>query len=159
MSIEAVENYQNVVMKKGIQPSFSGTPEPKAMIKEEPDTYEKAAETKTPTGKKIGLGVASYLLPGLGQFINGDNKKGWILLGAGIVAKKSTQFFNRALMNVSAAPKAIKLGGRTLNFPNIVKSSKGMAIGGLISYAVLLGAKIWSVIDAVKKAKPNAKTV
>ena len=40
-------------------------------------------DSKTPsTAKKIGIGMASVMLPGLGQFINGDTKKGIGFLAA-----------------------------------------------------------------------------
>jgi len=55
-------------------------------LKSTPDTYEvvlkgEAKETTDSTsqkslpGKKIGVGVALYFIPGLGQLINGQPKK------------------------------------------------------------------------------------
>lgn len=41
-------------------------------IKERPDSYELTYYTDASTGKKIGVGVASAIIPGLGQAINGQ---------------------------------------------------------------------------------------
>ncbi|MFA7657797.1 MAG: hypothetical protein WCY19_00015 [Candidatus Gastranaerophilaceae bacterium] len=96
--------------------------EDKVEIKEKREPIEKAS-----TGKKWGVGIASLLVSGLGQFINGDNKKGFAYLGGGL---------GSAL--VSVVGKAVKV-------PFITAIG---VIGNLV-------VGIASIVDAVKNAKPN----
>ena len=158
MEMKSVQNYQNVVTNNASQPveqpAFAGKRREKVNMEEVPDSFE-MSEAKVPTGKKIGLGVASYLLPGLGQFINGDNKKGLALLGTGIVAKKCFRYFNKKADLVYPA-KTINMLGHKIEMPGVTLKGKGK-IPAAIFAIVMLGTNIWSIVDAVKKAKPDAK--
>ena len=176
MAVELIQNYKNVVNNNEPQPveqpAFYGKRHEKVILDDVPDSFEKA-----PTGKKVGLGVASYLLPGLGQFINGDNKKGWLFLGTGIIARKITKNLLRkntiplneigvagesaAAVYESSVQKIMK-NLKSADMKNILEKAtkKGTTLGkiGLIVFGLgYLGTKIWSIVDAVKNAKPNAK--
>ncbi len=84
-------------------------------------------QPKASTGKKWGVGIASAVIPGLGQFINGDTGKGFTFLGIAVGA---------ATVSRIAYSK-----NRTI-LP--------LVIIGSIGY---LANKVFSVIDAVKNAK------
>ena len=160
MSVESVQNYQNIVTNNEPQPveqpAFAGKRREKINMEEVPDSFE-MSEAKAPTGKKIGVGVASYLLPGLGQIINGDNKKGLALLGTGIVAKRCFRYFNKKADLVHPA-KTMNMYGHKFEMPGFTLKGQGKgAIPALIFGIVSLGTLIWSIVDAVNKSKPDAK--
>ena len=106
-------------------------------VKEVPDHYEHTYESPASTGKKIGVGIASWFIPGLGQAINGQWGKGLGFLG-GTVG-----------LGVIAATTGV-LGALKNNLSTMVASSLGLSLG-------YLGLTIWSVIDAVKNAKQTTK--
>ena len=85
---------------------------------------EKAGSSKT-----WGVGIASFCLPGLGQFVNGESAKGLQFLASGLIA------------NV--------VGN------NLVDKNKSKA--GLLAFAISFGIRIASIIDAVKNVRPDAK--
>ena len=108
-------------------------------IKEYPDYYELTYKTGASTGKKIGVGVASYFIPGLGQAINGEWGKGLKFLGG---------FLGSAVVGMLFA-----MGGankKTLWLGNIG------AIAGILG---CLGIKIGSIVDAVKNTGEITKQI
>ena len=68
------------------QPAFNGGKIDDVKIKEYPDHIEKRTLVKPSTGKKWGVGIASLLVSGLGQFVNGDIEKGVLFLAGEIGA-------------------------------------------------------------------------
>ena len=86
---------------------------------------------KASTAKKISRGVMSGCIPGLGQFKNGDNKKGAIFLGSSI----GTSVLSAAGICLFSS------------FP--VAAIAMMAGAGLGQIGICVG----SIVDAVKNAK------
>lgn len=82
------------------------------------------AESKPSTAKKVGVGVASAFIPGLGQIINHDGKKAGVFFGTSLVG---------GLLTGAAS---------TVSLPLAVVLSVGT-----------LGVKVASIVDAVKSAK------
>ena len=64
-------------------------------VKEFPDHYEYTFKEEASTGKKWGVGIGSFIIPGLGQAINGQwGKAAGMFDGFGVVnyfAKKSAK--------------------------------------------------------------------
>ena len=56
-------------------------------VREFPDRYEYVYETPATSGRKWGVGIASGLIVGLGQMINGDWTKGLAMLGGAILSQ------------------------------------------------------------------------
>lgn len=93
------------------------------------DTVEISEKPKeASTAKKWGVGIASGCITGLGQIINGEVGKGFAMLGTA---------FGLGLLG--------NLGGK-----------KSTAIRGL-SYIAAFGVGVYSIVDAVKNAKPSKK--
>ena len=105
------------------RPNFKGAPDVKEIDK---GSYiEKHVTTEASSGKKWGVGIASFFIPGLGQFINGDVGKGLAFLGGGITSY--------VLANVA-----------------MMRGKLGLAsVAGIAA----LGTGIASIVDAVKSAK------
>ena len=81
--------------------------------------------TEASSGKKWGVGIASFFISGLGQLINGDVGKGLAFLGGSIASY--------ALANVA-----------------MMRGKLGLAsVAGIAA----LGTGIASIVDAVKSAK------
>ena len=105
------------------RPNFKGAPDVKEIDK---GSYiEKHVTTEASNGKKWGVGIASFFIPGLGQFINGDVGKGLAFLGGGIASY--------ALANVALLRR------------NLILASVGCV--------ATLATGIASIVDAVKSAK------
>lgn len=72
-------------------------------------------------GKKsaFGSGIASFFIPGLGQFINGDVGGGFVFLGSNIVC-------NLVMLNAEDQSTALigLLGGLTVNICSIVNAAQ-----------------------------------
>ena len=101
----------------------------KADLKDPVDKIELStkagAKEEASTGKKIGLGVASLLLPGLGQCINEDYKKGAVLFGAAVLS----------------IPAAI-LAGSTLGIAGLAATGLArLAMHGYSAYDAAVSAK------------------
>ena len=101
------------------------------------DTVEfslKSSEPKSKgsTSKKIGVGIASALYPGLGQLANGDGKKG------------AKFFFGQMASDIAFSALTIALAATN----PAVALAAGLA-GGLTH----LGISIGSIVDAVKNAE------
>ena len=120
MSVSSVQSFN---VSNAYQPRFKGQSPVKEIDKG--DYIEKHITTEASTGKKWGVGLASFFMGGLGQFINGDVGKGFAFLLGGI-----------------ATTAAGILG--------VMKGSKGLYWGGLLSG---LAVGIGSIVDAVKSAK------
>ena len=116
-------------------------PEPKE-VKEYPDRYICIYEESASTGKKVGVGIASTFIPGLGQAINGQWGKAAGFFG-GSIALDLLSGATAMLIPMASGKKAAKTG----------------AIGALAAYVALMGVRIWSVVDAVKGAKSNREIV
>ena len=109
---------------------------------EQKPTYEfQKFQTEATTDKKWGVGIASWVLPGLGQAINGEWGKGFAFFGlAGILP-----YFFAALTGLS-----LSMGGISKNN----KVSKTAVIAGLSGVLLsAIGGRIWSCVDAVRNAK------
>lgn len=97
-------------------------------VKEFPDHYEYTFKEEASTGKKWGVGLGSFFIPGLGQAINGQwGKAAGFFVGAG-----ACQIYNyRRVLNKKA--------------PNLLVSLAQLGIVGFASY------------DAVKNAGSEFK--
>ncbi len=114
----------------GVQtPQFKGKTRIKS-VEQYPNYKVVTMETEASTGKKWGVGAASFFVPGLGQAVNGQWGK-----GAGF-------FFG----NIAASALGLVLGG--------VKP-KGVALSTLFGGAV----SIWSIVDAVKNASTETTQI
>jgi TM2 domain-containing membrane protein YozV len=73
MDLQSVQQVKNTEVKKVAY-------QPKVDMSDPVDTVELStkneAKKEASTGKKVGLGIASWILPGLGQCINGQAGKG-----------------------------------------------------------------------------------
>ena len=94
-------------------PDFKGSRNTKLVSVSQGEGYEtRVYETEASTGKKWGVGVASYFVPGLGQAINGQWGKaagffgtsvlGGVLASAGLA--KSAKSSAEALKNLTKIP-------------------------------------------------------
>lgn len=95
------------------------------------------------TGVKLGKGIASLLLPGLGQFIDGRNKIGFIYSGIAVGLFISQIIVTKKYTNAIITKQKI-------NLDNI----------GLMSSFILLGkmiTKIASCVDAFMNSGKNKK--
>ena len=127
-------------------------------VKEYPDRYVYTYEEQGTTGKKIGVGVASYFVPGLGQAINGQWGKaagffagingGRLILGSIIAAPllEGMRLTNKKLTHEEQLEKIAKLA---------TKNMVGVVLGSLLVAAV----NIWGIVDAVKNTKSNRDVV
>ena len=122
MVVSSLQNFRSTNMCQ-YKPQFKGQSDVKEVDKG--DYIERHIKTNASTGVKCGVGIASLLLAGLGQFINGDIDKGFLFLAANICSS------------------VVGILGMRVN-------SKLMALGGL---AGILTSGIWSTVDAVKNAK------
>ena len=118
MQVTGIRNYQ-------VQPSklqFRGSRDKEL---DHGDYIERHIQTEATSSKKWGVGIASFLMPGLGQFINGDVGKGFGFL-SGVFGVVGLTFL---------AFRAKSIGAYCL------------------SIASNLGLKVWSTIDALKNVK------
>lgn len=115
-------------------------------VKEHPDCFEYVYERPASTGKKVGVGIASGFIPGLGQMINGQWGKGLGFIAGNIgISFIMSAIFNRKL------PKG-------LSFQEILKHpefQKGQTFGSIAGLAVTA----LSIFDAVKNAKKKETVV
>lgn len=112
-------------------PDFKGRRKTRLVSVTQGEGYEtRVYETEASTGKKWGVGIASYFVPGLGQAINGQ----W---------GKAAGFFGTSLLGGVLAGAGLAKSGAS-------KGGLGMVALGVVS---LLGASIWSIVDAVKSAR------
>jgi len=86
------------------------------------------------TGKKWALGLSSFFIPGLGQGINGQWGK-----GAGFFLGYSASLVTATAVCVAHALANASLGMTPLLF------------------LAPLSVRIWSIVDAVKNAKPDCE--
>lgn len=100
-------------------------------VKEFSDHYVYTIKDEASSGKKWGVGIGSFLFPGLGQAINGQWGK-----AAGMFA---------GLTATLAAPKLLK---KTQNMA-------ALSVIGLTN----LGLRIWAAIDSVKNASSKTKQI
>ncbi len=122
-----------VITSQAVQnPNFKGERKTKLVSVSQGDGYEaRVYETEALTGKKWGVGIASYFIPGLGQAINGQ----W---------GKAAGFFGGSV-----------LSGGYVGLGIIAKERVPIAMGGLAA----LGITIWSIVDAVKNAKSETTQI
>lgn len=105
------------------RPNFKGASDVKEIDK---GSYiERHVTTEASNGKKWGVGIASFFIPGLGQLINGDFGKGLAFSGGGIASY--------VLANVAMMKGKLVLA----------------SVGGVAA----LATGIASIVDAVKSAK------
>jgi len=97
-------------------------------------------KTEATTGKKWGVGIASFLMPGVGQAINNQWGKGvgFFALGAFLPPLIGTLTGYGSMMSV------IRNNG---------KAPKIAVFGALAAIVAALGSRIWATVDAVKNAK------
>jgi len=129
-------------------------------VKEYPDRYIYTYEEPGTTGKKIGVGVASYFVPGLGQAINGQWGKaagffagingGWIILGSTILAP--------LMKGIGAIGRN---GAKTTeeHMERITKLATKNMVGVVLGSLALAAVNIWGIVDAVKNAKSKRDIV
>ncbi len=129
-------------------------------VKEYPDRYVYTYEEQGTTGKKIGVGAASYFVPGLGQAINGQWGKaagffagingGWLILGSTILTP-----LLKGIRTIS------KNGAKTTEeqMEKITKLATKNMVGVVLGSLALAAVNIWNVVDAVKNAKSKRDIV
>ena len=83
MAIDSVQNY-SVSSARPYFPNFKGNESVKEIDKG--DYIEKHFPIEATTEKKWLVGIASAIIPGLGQFINADGAKGLAFLSSSIIA-------------------------------------------------------------------------
>lgn len=123
----------NSVTASGTQYSYASAPK---SVKEFPDRYIYTYEEPASTGKKVGVGLASGFLPGLGQAINGQ----W-----GKAAGFAGGYFGGSLLLGSVG--LLSLFKHSNKVPSIA-GGVSMVLGSI----ALLGVNIWSIVDAVKNS-------
>ena len=89
MAVQNVNNYQvnPYQMQQGFQmPVNNQSPYGELIdLKEHPDCFEYVYEKSASPGRKVGVGIASALFPGLGQMINGQWGKGAAFMGSNLL--------------------------------------------------------------------------
>lgn len=115
-------------------------------IKEHSDCFEYVYENPASTGKKVGVGVASAVFPGVGQMINGQWGKGFAFLGSALVAP--------ILIALCASKSLMKYTDieSLLKSPELRKSQTATTIA-------VLALKAFSCFDAVKNAKKKETVI
>ena len=103
--------------------------------------YElKKFETEATSYKKWGVGIASWVLPGLGQAINGEWGKGFAFFGlSGILP---------SVIGVLSGFGVMMSGWKN---ERTATMSAALGLTGVILTAI--GGRIWSCVDAVRNAK------
>ena len=99
-------------------------------IKEGPDAYELTYKADAGSGKKLGVGISSAILPGVGQAMNGQWGKGTAFLLSCVILE------------------AVKIASSRKNYTAPLIASLG-----------LIGLRILAAVDAVKSAKTEVKQV
>jgi len=107
-------------------------------VKEFPTYYEYNYKTEAGSDKKWGVGIASAILPGLGQAINGQWGKGFAFLCGNLAATLA--------MGLSASK-------------TVLTHPRKAGVGMLLAVLAPLGVNIWSIVDAVKNAKETTKQI
>lgn len=123
MNIQAI-NASNC----GIVPRFMGNGPVLIETRKNGDVEERRYEVEASNGKKVGVGVGSFFIPGLGQAINGDWNKAALFFFANIAA---------------IVASGIAITNR--------KAKIGLAAG-----LIELSIKVASTVDAVKNAKSTS---
>ena len=143
-----------VITNQTVQnPNFKGERKTRLVSVSQGDGYEaRVYETDASTGKKWGVGIASYFVPGLGQAINGQWGKAAGFFGGNVL---SCLLATIPLMNIAKADMyGIIKNGKPM--PGTSKSGVPlMAIGVLGA----IGTSIWSIVDAVKNAKTETTQI
>ena len=89
MAIDSINSVQKPVCTSGICAAKANNQIPSMQEKNDAvEITKKTAETpkEASTGKKWGVGIASFMVPGLGQAINGDWGKGLAFFGGALLA-------------------------------------------------------------------------
>lgn len=98
---------------------------PKVDLSTPQDSVEitsKCPKKKASAAKKFGVGVASFLIPGLGQFINGDTSKG---VGH-LLGNMALRIGAGALIAFPPAAIACGIGACVLNIASVVDAVKNV---------------------------------
>lgn len=113
-------------------------------VQEYPEGYVYTIKNEASTGKKVGVGLASTCVPGLGQAVNGQ----W--------GKATAFFFGSMLAQCITTLPIIMSGdkndGKLLN-PKINSTKM------LLPIIVAMGIGIWSIVDAVKNASTETTQI
>ena len=96
-------------------------------------------ETEATSDKKWGVGIASWVLPGLGQAINDEWGKGFAFFGLSAILPPIIGALSGFGVMTSGWNK------------NNAKVSAALGLTGIMLTA--LGGRIWSCVDAVRNAK------
>lgn len=134
MDIKNVSNLQNIQVPNATSSIKDNQPKVDHSDPVDTVTLSSTHATEQPKGstaKKIGVGIASALYPGLGQLANGDVKKG------------AKFFFGQMASDIGFSALAIGLAS--------VNPALGLAFGiaGGLAHA---GIAIGSIVDAAKNA-------
>lgn len=129
-------------------------------VKEYPDRYVYTYEEPGTTGKKIGVGVASFYAPGLGQAINGQWGKAagffaGFSIGFAILGKLIYNPLYKELIKIASEDGIKEAEIMNSAIKAFAKSSLGIAISSLLLTAV----KLWSVVDSVQNTKSKRDVV
>lgn len=123
-------------------------------------------EKRSLAGKKWGVGIASFLCPGLGQLANGQVGRAFSTFftwaGFAIITTIGAKLASDSTTYIQKSEKKIEKGLNKLtslpNFENLKfnqKTPKGAIALTVIGVIGALVTKIYSIVDAVKQAKPD----
>ena len=147
-----------VITNQTVQnPNFKGERKTKLVSVSQGDGYEaRVYETEASTGKKWGVGIASYFVPGLGQAINGQWGKAAGFFGGSILS--GVLAYTGAMKPLIDMAKSDILES-VKNGKQLPKSSKGGVPLMVIGVLGTIGTTIWSIVDAVKNAKSETTQI
>ena len=112
-------------------------------VEQYPDYKVVTMETEASTGKKWGVGTASFFVPGLGQAVNGQWGKGAGFLVASI--------FLPMIPTLMAGGVAMLRGKKLGTF--------SASVAGIGMLASLVVPRVWSIVDAVKNASTESSQI
>lgn len=116
-------------------------------VQEYPEGYVYTIKNEASTGKKVGAGLASACVPGLGQAVNGQwGKAAGFFLGSMLIP---------SILALPIMMSDGKNNGELLNPKNYKISSTKM----LLPILAAAGIAIWSIVDAVKNASTETTQV
>lgn len=119
MSIQAIS-----ANSYGVAPSFRGNNKAPVLVetRKNGDVEERRYEVEASTGKKWGVGIASFFVEGLGQAINGEwGKAAAFFLGS--VATSVVAILSRGNLGVALAAGLAGLGIKVASIVDAVKNA------------------------------------
>ena len=157
MAVDSIHSYQNAVRRNAQNnmniPFKSNSKAENSISDEKTDSFETTDKPQASTAKKVGLGIVSCMVPGIGQLINGEVIKGLAFFGATVltaigsaIAEEDPSDVKWTLLSEPEPP------GMLTTFLRKTPVSIAMKVA-------FFAVPVWAMIDAVRKAKPDAKSV